>query len=57
MEAPQGKLGKADKVLVGFAKTKELAPGESEELILPFHTAALLPMTTPVLQDMLMHLY
>ena len=31
-EAPQGKLGKADKVLVGFAKTKELAPGESEEL-------------------------
>lgn len=32
VEAPQGKLGKADKVLVGFAKTKELAPGESEEL-------------------------
>lgn len=28
--APQGKLGKAARVLCGFAKTKELAPGESE---------------------------
>ena len=29
-EAPQGKLGKPAKVLCGFAKTKLLAPGESE---------------------------
>jgi len=31
-EAPQGKLGKASRVLCGFEKTKELAPGESQEL-------------------------
>lgn len=30
--APQGKLGKAEKVLAGFAKTKELNPGESQQL-------------------------
>ena len=30
--APQGRLGKAARVLCGFAKTKELAPGESEVL-------------------------
>ena len=29
-EAPQGKLGKPARVLCGFAKTKLLAPGESE---------------------------
>ena len=29
-EAPQGKLGKAKKVLVGFQKTAELQPGQSE---------------------------
>lgn len=29
-EAPQGKLGKAARVLCGFAKTKELAPNESD---------------------------
>ncbi len=29
---PQGSLGQPEKVLVGFAKTKLLAPGESEEL-------------------------
>ena len=29
LEAPQGKLGKAKKVLCGFAKTKELQPGET----------------------------
>ncbi len=32
-EAPQGKLGKAARVLCGFAKTELLAPGESETLI------------------------
>lgn len=31
-EAPQGALGKAARSLCGFVKTKELAPGESEEL-------------------------
>ena len=31
-EAPQGMLGKAKRVLCGFEKTKELAPGESEIL-------------------------
>lgn len=31
-EAPQGKLGKAKRVLCGFVKTKELAPGESQSL-------------------------
>jgi len=32
--APQGKLGKAAKVLVAFGKTEELAPGESQNLTL-----------------------
>lgn len=32
VEAPQGKLGKPAKALVGFAKTKLLQPGESERL-------------------------
>ena len=31
-EAPQGKLGKPARVLTAFAKTKTLAPGESETL-------------------------
>ncbi|MCM1189222.1 MAG: glycoside hydrolase family 3 C-terminal domain-containing protein [bacterium] len=35
-EAPQGVLGKAGRVLCGFAKTGELSPGESEELLLDF---------------------
>ena len=39
--APQGKLGKAAKVLVGFAKTKTLASGESEELSVGFTAAEL----------------
>ena len=31
-EAPQGRLGKPAKVLCGFEKTKELAPGESQSI-------------------------
>ncbi|MBQ3937681.1 MAG: glycoside hydrolase family 3 protein, partial [Ruminococcus sp.] len=31
-EAPQGKLGKPSRVLCGFEKTKELAPGEEQTL-------------------------
>ena len=40
--APQGKLGKPEKVLVGFAKTKELAAGGSQELSfeVPFYVFA-----------------
>lgn len=34
VEAPQGKLAKPYRVLVGFAKTKELAPGEKEQLVI-----------------------
>lgn len=33
-QAPQGVMGKADRVLCGYSKTKELAPGESQELIM-----------------------
>lgn len=33
VEAPQGKLGKAAKSLIGFAKTRLLHPGESERLV------------------------
>ena len=33
-EAPQGKLGKPKKVLIGFRKTALLQPGESEEVAL-----------------------
>ncbi len=36
VNAPQGKLGKAEKVLTGFAKTKELAPAESEIVSIQF---------------------
>jgi len=36
VEAPQGKLGKPVKVLAGFAKTKLLAPGESERVVVSF---------------------
>ena len=34
--APQGKLGKAARVLVGFAKTAKLQPGESETVEITF---------------------
>ena len=36
VSAPQGKLDKPYQTLAAFAKTKELAPGEEEELILSF---------------------
>ncbi len=36
LTAPQGKLGKAKKVLTAFQKTRELAPGESQLLHLHF---------------------
>lgn len=36
LQAPQGKLGKPERVLAAFAKTKELAPGESQQLIMTF---------------------
>ena len=32
--APQGKLGKANKVLVGYEKTRLLAPGESQTVVI-----------------------
>jgi beta-glucosidase len=38
--APQGKLGKAKKVLSAFQKTKELLPGESQKLSLTFDVRA-----------------
>jgi len=33
---PQGRLGKPARVLVGFAKTRTLSPGEAERLVIPF---------------------
>ena len=36
LTAPQGKLGKAKKVLCGFAKTKELTPGEQTNVTISF---------------------
>lgn len=42
VRAPFGQLGKPDKVLVSFAKTKALAPGEKEEMdfVIPFERFA-----------------
>lgn len=37
VNAPQGKLSKAERSLVAFAKTKELAPKESEKIIFEFN--------------------
>ncbi|MCB5598773.1 fibronectin type III-like domain-contianing protein, partial [Thomasclavelia ramosa] len=34
VKAPQGKLGNQARKLIGFAKTRELAPGEKEELVI-----------------------
>lgn len=36
LEAPKGKLDKADRVLVGYSKTKLLNPGESDEITVSF---------------------
>lgn len=38
VHAPQGKLGKASRVLVGFAKTKLLQPGEAGVVTIHFDT-------------------
>ena len=42
VEAPQGKLGKPARSLAGYAKTKELMPGEAQdiEISVPFYTIA-----------------
>ena len=40
-EAPQGKLGKPAKVLVGFAKTRLLEPGESQIVTIRFSVSSL----------------
>lgn len=37
IKAPQGKLGKAERVLAGFAKTSLLKKGESEEVCVKFN--------------------
>lgn len=39
--APQGKLGQPVKALAGFAKTKELQPGETEKLVISFPVDAM----------------
>ena len=36
-QAPQGKLGKPYRVLVGFMKTRKLAPGESQRVAIHFN--------------------
>ena len=39
--APQGKIAKPYQALAGFAKTRELLPGETEELVIGFKAADL----------------
>lgn len=39
--APQGKLGKPERVLVSYHKTAELKPGESENVVLTFDMKAM----------------
>ncbi|WP_026492941.1 glycoside hydrolase family 3 protein [Butyrivibrio sp. XPD2002] len=34
--APQGKLGKPERVLIGFKKTAELLPGQSQKVVIKF---------------------
>ena len=41
LEAPQGLLGKAKKVLAAFGKTRELKPGEEQKLALHFDLTSL----------------
>ncbi len=36
LQAPQGKLGKPERVLTAFAKTKELNPGETQNITMTF---------------------
>lgn len=36
LQAPQGKLGKPERVLAAFAKTKELHPGEAQQVMMTF---------------------
>ena len=36
LQAPQGKLGKPERVLAAFAKTKALAPGEAQKVTMTF---------------------
>ncbi|WP_017472960.1 glycoside hydrolase family 3 protein [Amphibacillus jilinensis] len=40
VEAPQGKLGQPSRSLVAFKKTRRLAPGEAEKLLIYFRTDA-----------------
>ena len=40
-QCPQGLLGKASRVLCGFAKTRELAPGEAQTLVIPVTMASI----------------
>lgn len=48
VQAPQGKLGKPARELKAFAKTKELAPGEKQEMTLHIPVKILLHMMIPV---------
>ena len=41
VQAPQGKLGKPERALAAFAKTRLLAPGETQRVFLSFETDSL----------------